>query len=85
MAIPVFLRDTFYLIENTTSEEIFKILKEEGINSATLRGKATMQFPAASFEAIKSVIKSSLSSAQIAFYQVGDGFFAMPISDVERW
>ena len=83
MAIPVFLRDTFYLIENTTSEEIFKILKEEGINSATLRGKATMQFPAASFEAIKSVIKSSLSSAQIAFYQAGDGFFAMPISDVE--
>lgn len=83
MAIPVFLRDTFYLIENTTSEEIFKILKEEGINSATLRGKATMQFPAASFEAIKSVIKSSLSTAQTAFYQVGDGFFAMPISDVE--
>ena len=83
MAIPVFLRDTFYLIENTTSEEIFKILKEEGINSATLRGKATMQFPAASFEAIKPVIKSSLSTAQTAFYQVGDGFFAMPISDVE--
>lgn len=83
MAIPVFLRDTFYLIENSTSEEIFKILKEEGIDSATLRGKATFQFPAASFDAVKSVIKSSLSSAQIAFYQAGESFFAMPITSVE--
>lgn len=83
MAIPVFLRDTFYLIENSTSEEIFKILKEEGVESSTLRGKATFQFPAASFDAVKSVIKNSLSSAQIAFYQAGDGFFAMPITNVD--
>lgn len=83
MTIPVFLRDTFYLIENSTSEEIFKILKEEGIDSATLRGKATFQFPAASFDAVKSVIKGSLANAQIAFYQAGESFFAMPITSVE--
>lgn len=84
MAIPVFLRDTFYLVENATSEEIFNILKEEGINSSTLRGKATMQFPAASFDAIKPVIKTSLSEANMAFYQVGDSFLPMPITDVEH-
>lgn len=83
MTIPVFLRDTFYLIENSTSEEILKILKEEGIDSSTLRGKATFQFPAASFDAVKSVIKGSLANAQIAFYQVGESFFAMPITSVE--
>lgn len=76
--VPIILRDTFYLIDNMTTEEVFKIIQTEGLKSNKIRAKAIFQLPANYYYSSRSLIKSFVPDVTMGFYEVGNSFVLKP-------
>ena len=78
--IPVFLKDTFYLIDNMGLEEMLEIANTEGLNSPKIRAKAVMQLNVDFFNS--SMIKGFLPNIKIGVFEVSDKYLVKTIGDI---
>ena len=69
---PIFLNDTFYLVDNISLNEILSIANNEGLNSPKIRAKAIMQLNVDFYNS--SMIKGFVSNIDSAIYQLGDKY-----------